>query len=187
MTQLLTGPTTLWLTTTVHPGFPLGPQVHWPLPGGGSLPCTLLDGANRYLVVGLDPDRAHEHEQVLEALRQQVAVRAGWVPTDNEPKLSCVAATGDPARPLAFRVRQNPVQGWHPAMAASGVLALAAAAATAGTVVADLLGGPADGTVEVRTPGGNRGFFVTPAGDGLLVEYQLSPVSAVAALEAVPA
>lgn len=163
------------LTTALRPSMPLGPRTRWVTTGGRLLKASLIDGANRYLLVQVDPDEAEEIEDDLEAMRVDLTRAAGWDITDTEPKLGCV---GHPrgSEDLRFRVRQNVAQGWHPGMAASGMVSLALAAARHGSVVANELGGAVTGTITADTPAGMRSVSVKASGDGLLVTYTLSPI-----------
>lgn len=173
-------PNSQWIVTTaVQPAFPLGPRILWVSREGRTYAATLLNGANRYVIVtGVDPDDAHTYEDDLATLRRDLARAAGWNVTDADPKLGCVAVVPDALPRLRFRVRQGDTQGWHPAMAGSGVVSLAAASATPGTVVADLLGTPLDGDGTVIIPGGELRTFAVHRIDGTMkITYLLSPVT----------
>jgi hypothetical protein len=181
MTTDLTCPPSRWLVTTrLVPTFPLGPRLDRSLRGGRRFTATALDAANRYLLLGgLTPGGVDVHLDEIDELRKSVAASAGWSECDTEPKVGCVALTGDPACPLGLSARQGMKAGWHPNLAGSAIISLAAAAATPGTVVADLLGGPLAGSLSVEIPGGRqRRVSVERAGRVLTITYELSPVTA---------
>ncbi|TKA10828.1 PrpF domain-containing protein [Actinacidiphila oryziradicis] len=88
----------------------------------------------------------------LTRLREDAAVRLGWAPEGAFPKIAAVASF----RPGRLAVRALTVPGWHPGLALTGVVCLAAATAIGGTVPNRLLGPDraAAGRIAVDTPGG---------------------------------
>ncbi|MBA0053166.1 hypothetical protein E0L36_20505 [Streptomyces sp. AJS327] len=127
----------------------------------GGLPVSLVWYGNPYVFVdaaalGLPTEQAlfTADEATLAALRavREAAARTLGVPAGRAlPKVAAVGAY----RPGRLSVRAVTTHGWHPALAVTGTLCLAAAAAVPGTVPHRLLAADATaGPLRVRTPGG---------------------------------
>ncbi|MFG2642460.1 PrpF domain-containing protein [Streptomyces sp. NPDC048370] len=119
----------------------------------GGVPVTLVRYGNPYVFVdarhlGVRTARAlfgagDDVRRPLLALRAHAARLLGHDERSALPKIAAFAAEDG-----ALAVRALTVGGWHPRLALTGAVALAAAGALPGTVVPDLAGRP------VRTPGG---------------------------------
>lgn len=90
---------------------------------------------------------------VLEEIRSDVARRAGLAASPASPKLGLIAVS--PVADVRFRSRIAHGAGWHRGAAGSGLMALANAAETAGSLAAELAGDPA-GAWCFETPAGLR-------------------------------
>ncbi|HEY9104879.1 PrpF domain-containing protein [Chitinimonas sp.] len=147
------------------------PQEILAVPGVGELPVTLIDAGNPLVILpatalGLDgcemPLDFNGEAAVLariEAVRAQAAVRMGLATSAQQatrerpsnpklcwiaPPMDYVAADGSsvPAERMDLLARIVSMGKLHHGFTGTGTIALAAAAALPGTLVADLLGGP---------------------------------------------
>jgi hypothetical protein len=167
---------------------PLGPVSLWTSPSGQTFTATVLGSPTRYVIVQLDPESADLYYDELEMLRIDMAERAGWVPTENQPKLACLEIDTTDSAQVRYRVRQNYApDGWHPGMATSGMAMLATAAFTPGTLAHTLLGAPkAPFTLTAATPAGIRSIRVI-AEPQPAAHYTLSAFSHIVDLDVGPA
>lgn len=124
-------------------------------PIGSGLWATLVLEPLPYVIAGLSPDLAEGAEALLERGRRAMARSAGLQVTPTVPKLAVVAAGPHALGDLAFRTRKGDGEGWHPGVAAGGLLALAVATAQAGSVPSELARGCAS-VVRVATGAGLR-------------------------------
>ncbi|QMU71479.1 PrpF domain-containing protein [Streptacidiphilus sp. P02-A3a] len=140
-------------------GTPPGPgddnvvfTAHFVAPPGTTLGQLLRDGgrvvrmANPYLFVDASRFGVRTAEQLfrgeqrdlyaaLEGMRREQAARLGWRPDGAFPKVAAVV----PVAPGRLAVRALTVGGWHPGLALTGAVCLAAASALEGTVPYRLL------------------------------------------------
>lgn len=131
---------------------------------GATVPVSLVEAGNPYVfvagaTVGVSTrDELHADDPALMArllrIRAAAAARLGWPPDSVFPKIAVVAPDG----PGRLAVRAITVPGWHPTIALTGASCLGAATGIEGTVpwlAARAAGGPADGRIDISTPGGD--------------------------------
>ncbi|MEZ0089191.1 PrpF domain-containing protein [Streptacidiphilus sp. EB129] len=103
--------------------------------------------------------------QALARLREQQAARLGWPVDGAFPKVAAVVAAG----PGRLAVRALTVPGWHPGLALTGAVCLAAASALRGTVphrLSHVFGAPPSGRIQIDTPSGPVEARYAATGDG---------------------
>ncbi|WP_052442298.1 PrpF domain-containing protein [Streptacidiphilus neutrinimicus] len=141
--------------------------AHFVAPPGTRLGTLLRDGgrvvrmANPYLFVDgarlgvRDREALFRGEQpelyaTLERMRRRQAARLGWPPNGAFPKVAAVV----PVAPGHLAVRALTVGGWHPELALTGAVCLAAASALRGTIPHRLLAGASavPGRLVIDTP-----------------------------------
>ncbi|WP_042375835.1 PrpF domain-containing protein [Streptacidiphilus melanogenes] len=141
--------------------------AHFIVPPGTRLGTLLRDGgrvvrmANPYLFVDgarlgvRDRETLFRGEQpelyaTLERMRRRQAARLGWPLDGAFPKVAAVV----PVAPGHLAVRALTVGGWHPELALTGAVCLAAASALRGTIPNRLLAGEsaAPGRLVIDTP-----------------------------------
>ncbi|MBF9067168.1 PrpF domain-containing protein [Streptacidiphilus fuscans] len=158
--------------------------AHFIAPPGTALGSLLRDGGrvvamgNPYLFVDAahlgvrDREALFRGEQpdvyaTLERLRRQQAARLGWPQDGAFPKVAAVV----PVAPGHLAVRALTVGGWHPELALTGAVCLAAASALRGTVPNRLLtaagdGESAPGRLVIDTPARQVVASYAATGDG---------------------
>ena len=157
--------------------------AHFVAPPGTALGRLLRDGGrvvrmgNPYLFVdasklgvrGREELFRGEHQDLCTALghmRREQAARLGWRLDGAFPKVAAVV----PVAPGQLAVRALTVGGWHPGLALTGAVCLAAASAIEGTVPYRLLRAhgapPSPGTVLIDTPSGRVTAACAATGEG---------------------
>ncbi|RAG82597.1 hypothetical protein DN069_26915 [Streptacidiphilus pinicola] len=155
--------------------------AHFIAPPGTRLGTLLRDGgrvvrmANPYLFVDgarlgvRDREALFRGEQpdlyaTLERLRRRQAARLGWPLNGAFPKVAAVV----PVAPGHLAVRALTVGGWHPELALTGAVCLAAASALRGTVPNRLLAADtaAPGRLVIDTPARQVVASYAATGDG---------------------
>ncbi|MEU0412928.1 PrpF domain-containing protein [Streptomyces griseorubiginosus] len=137
------------------------PVTALPQPGG-RIRISVVSAGNPYVFVDAADLGVHDTptlftagEPLFEAMsqiRRSVADRLGWPAEGAFPKIAALLPDG--AGGLA--VRAVSVPSWHPTIALTGAVCLAAAAGLTGTVPYDLLGRDGAGPVlRITTPGGS--------------------------------
>ncbi|MDN3240113.1 PrpF domain-containing protein [Glycomyces tritici] len=127
---------------------------------GGRAEVSGVDAGNPYVFVdaarlGADSAAAlftagDDLYRRMAAIRDAAERRLGWRP-GTFPKIAAVA----PGPDGAVAARAISVPSWHPTLALTGAISLAAACAIPGTVPSRRLrGGPRDGELTILTPGG---------------------------------
>lgn len=136
------------------------PTTDLPYPGG-TIRTSLVDVGNPYVFVDaadlgvISSDQLYADDTKLFAtltdIRRSAARELGWPPEGAFPKIAAVLADG----PGGLAVRAVSVPSWHPTLALTGVVCLAAAVRIDGTVP-NLLAGPTGHgqPLRLRTPNG---------------------------------
>ena len=155
--------------------------AHFIAPPGTRLGTLLRDGgrvvrmANPYLFVDgarlgvRDREALFRGEQpqlyaALERMRRRQAARLGWPVDGAFPKVAAVV----PVAPGHLAVRALTVRGWHPELALTGAVCLAAASALSGTIPNLLLdeAGSPSGRLVIDTPARQVVASYAATGDG---------------------
>ena len=158
--------------------------AHFVAPPGTALGQLLRDGgrvvrmANPYLFV--DASRLgvrsreelfrgeHQHlRAALDRMRKEQAARLGWRLDGAFPKVAAIV----PVAPGQLAVRALTVGGWHPGLALTGAVCLAAASALRDTIPYRMLRAhgepPSSGSVLIDTPSGQVTAAYAATGEGL--------------------
>jgi len=157
--------------------------AHFVAPPGTALGRLLRDGgrvvrmANPYLFVDASKLGVRGREELfrgehldlyaaLGSMRREQAARLGWRLDGAFPKVAAVV----PVAPGQLAVRALTVGGWHPGLALTGAVCLAAASALEGTVPYRLLRAhgtpPIPGSVLIDTPSGRVTAACSATGEG---------------------
>jgi 2-methylaconitate cis-trans-isomerase PrpF len=134
---------------------------------GGHYDVSLVSAGNPYIFVSAaslgvhQPTALHaenpEFFALLQSIRQSAARSLGWNPNGSFPKAAAVLPVTDGE----VAIRAISVPGWHPTLALTGAVALAAACAITGTVAQQAAGQIPAGRLQILTPGGRQSVTAT--------------------------